>query len=290
MMENRIQTGANVRECSAEVAALFGLRSGDFILHLWKAYLDDSSDQRREKFVVAGCLFGSKASWSAFNKEWRKALHSDPCIQYFHGSELRRLEGEFAQFRNPVKWPKPSGSEAANMKRDLLRSVIERQDSLVAFGAGVLVPEYRAVRDSHPRGKVFLAEDPFEFVLQLMIDRVAETIAGIDKKARVAFVSDDSSRAAVYAQGYTNWKERNPQTAKSMLGIAHLDDEKIYGLQAADMAASVVKGSYESLEETSGLFTGFPLESRFWRIEVHRKENLLNILEAQPLHPSETGG
>ena len=75
-----------------------------------------------------------------------------------------------------------------------------------------------------------------------------------------------------------------------MLGIAHLDDEKVYGLQAADMAAAVVKGSYDALEVSSDLQTGFPLESRFWRIEVHRKDNLLTMLETQPLHPSETGG
>jgi hypothetical protein len=137
---------------------------------------------------------------------------------------------------------------------------------------------------------VFLAEDPFEYVLQLVIDRAAETIAGIDGHARIAFVSDDSSRAAVYSQGYTNWKERNPQTARSMLGIAHLDDEKVYGLQAADMAASVVKGSYDALEESSDRQTGFPLESRFWRIEVHRKDNLVTMLDAQPLHQSEAGG
>jgi len=289
-MENVNKLDVNGRECSVEVADLFGLRKRDFILHLWKAFVDDSADEKREKFVVAGCLFGAKASWSAFNKEWRKALHAEPRIEHFHGKELRRLEGQFGQFRDPVRWPKPTGSGVANKKRDLLRCVIEHQSSLVAFGCGVLVPEYHAVRNSHPRGRVFLAEDPFEYVLQLVISRAAETIIGIDGRARIAFVSDDSSRSAVYSQVYANWKEKNPKTAKSMLGIAHLDDEKVYGLQAADMAASVVKSSYDALEESSDLQTGFPLESRFWRIEVHRKENLLTMLETQPLHPSETGG
>lgn len=289
-MENVAVLGRNGRECSVEVAELFGLRKRDFILHLWKAFVDDSADEKREKFVVAGCLFGAKASWSAFNKEWRKALHEDPRIEHFHGKELRRLEGQFGQFRDPIKWPKPAGSEAANNKRDVLRSVIERQSSIVAFGCGVLVPEYRAVRDSHLRGRVFLAEDPFEYVLQLVINRAAETIARIDSHARIAFVSDDSLRAPIYSQGYANWKEKNPKTARSMLGIAHLDDEKIYGLQAADMAASVVKGSCELLEESNDLQTGFPLESRFWKIEIYRKENLITTLETQPLHPSETGG
>ena len=278
-----------LRECSVELAALFGMRQGDFIVHLWKAFLDDSADEKREKFVVAGCLFGAKTSWSAFNKEWRKALHDAPRIEYFHGKELRQLDGEFVQFRDPVRWPKPAGSEAANKKRDLLRGVIERQSALLAFGTGILVPEYREVRGSHPRGKIFLAEDPFEYVLQLVIDRAAETIAGIDSRARTAFVSDDSSRAAVYSKVYTNWKEKDPQTARSMLGISHFTN-KIYGIQAADMAASVVKGSYEALEEGNERPMGFPLESRFWRIEVHRKENLLTTLETQPLHPSETGG
>ena len=273
-----------------EVFALLGVRPGDYVLNLWKAFLDDSADQKREKFMVAGCLFGKKQDWNAFNKEWRNALHAEPRIEYFHGKELSQLDGEFAQFRNPVMWPKPTGSEAANKKRDLLRAVIEGQSGLVAFGCGILVPEYHRVRESHPRGKVFLAKDAFEYVLQLVIDRAAKTIAEIDSKAKTAFISDDSERAPVYSQVYVNWKETNPQAAKSMLGIAHLNDEKVYGLQAADMAATVVNGSYHLLEKSSDAQTGFPLEARFWRIEVHRENNLVRMLNKQPLHQSEMGG
>jgi hypothetical protein len=278
------------RDYSNEVFALLGVRPGDYVVNLWKAFLDDSADEKREKLVVAGCLFGKKASWGAFNKEWRQAFREEPSIEYFHGKELSHLEGQFAQFRDPVKWPKPTGGIAANKKRDLLRAVIERQSAIVAFGCGILVPEYRRARESHPRGKVFLSKDPFEYVLQLVIDRAAKTIAEIDSKAKIGFISDDSGRAPVYSQGYVNWKERNPQTAKSIIGIGHFDDKNVYGLKAADMAASVVKGSFEMLEKGIAPQTGFPLESRFWRIEVHREDNLLRMLNAQPLHPSEAGG
>jgi uncharacterized protein DUF3800 len=267
--------------------SLFGLRGRDFISQLWKVYIDDSADAERKKFVVAGCLFGTKTSWSAFNKEWRKTLREQPRIEYFHGKELRRLAGEFAQFRDPVRWPKPAGSEAANRKRDALRSVIERQSGLVAFGVGVLVPEYRRVRATHPRGRTFLSCDPFEYVLEWAFLRAAETAAGLDKGARIAFMSDDSSRATIYSKVYAEWKIRNPVSARSMRGLGHGDDKQIYGLQAADMAASVVKGSAEALDSSSDLQAGFPLESRFWRIEFHREENLIRTLHTQPLQSCE---
>jgi hypothetical protein len=263
-------------------AEILGLRKRDFIAHLWKAFVDDSADQHRRQFVVAGALFGIKSGWSNFNKQWRKALHENPRIEYFHGSELRRLDGEFLQFRDADKWPKPEGGRAANAKRDALRAVVERSSDVVLYGVGVLVPEYERIRSSHPRGVEFMAKDPFEYVLQLLIHRVTETVAGLDGKAKVGFISDDSSKAAVYSKVYSEWKTKNPNTAQFMAGIGHMDDKDVYGLQAADMAASVVKGSFELLVKGESLETGFPLEEKFWRVEVHREANLLKTLETQP--------
>jgi hypothetical protein len=274
---------------SAEIFSLFGLRKGDLLVQLWNVFVDDSADQHRRKFIVAGALFGSKSAWSSFNKQWRKCLHANPRIEYFHGSELRRLDGQFLQFRDPGKWPKPSGGIAANAKRDSLRQVIDGSVGLALYGVGILVPEYEHVRNSHPKGKEFLAGDPFEYVLQLLINRLSETLVGHQSDAEVAFISDGSSKAPIYAKVFSEWKEKNPITAQSMLGIAHLDDKKIYGLQAADMAASVVKGSFEKIDESSGLQTGFPLEERFWKIEVHREQNLLKTLDTQPLQTEKLG-
>jgi hypothetical protein len=136
---------------------------------LWTVYIDDSSDGNKSKYVVAGCLIGDKQRWSEFFKEWRKGLCAEPAIQYYHGKNLKGLNGPFAQFRDRSKWPtEQQGWAAAYKKRDELRAVIDNS-SLVAFGVGVKIPEYNRIRVSHPRAKHFLPKDAFAFVLQAVI-------------------------------------------------------------------------------------------------------------------------
>lgn len=282
--ENQVQHGQRTvwRDWSRIVFnELLGTRKGDFVAQFWKAFIDDSADEKRAEFIVAGCIFGPKELWNVFNKAWRKALHESPRIEYFHGKELRSLNGEFFRFRDPVKYPKPAGSSAANAKRDRLRAVVE-SSGLLLCGVGVLVPEYQRVRASHPRGIQYLAEDPFEYVLQQLVFEVTSAIVKRDSTVKIGFTSDCSSRSEVYSRVYVDAKKRNPETAKAMLGLAHLDDRATYGLQAADMAASSVKTSYDNLGRDEEEKRSLPLELAFWRIQIQREANLIRMLDSQP--------
>jgi hypothetical protein len=60
---------------------------------------------------------GTKDGWNAFNKEWRKALRSEPAIEYFHGKDLPKLKGPFLLLRNKQMFPPPKGMDAAVAKR-----------------------------------------------------------------------------------------------------------------------------------------------------------------------------
>lgn len=166
------------------------------------------------------------------------------------------------------------------MKRAVLQRVIG-DSSLIAFGVGVLIPEYNRIRESHPRGKLFMAEDAFEYLLQELVYRAAKIIVENGLDVEVAFISDRSNRSPVYELVYEKWKQANPQTAKSMLGITHEDDEKHYGLQAADMAASAVNRIYRSHVKDETIPDQYPLSEVFWRIGRIDENYLLTMLGHQ---------
>jgi hypothetical protein len=252
----------------------------------WKVCLDDTCDEKRQDYICAGSLVGTNDGWNRFNKEWRRALKSPPSIDYFHGKEVPKLSGQFAQFRNKGLYPDPAGMDAAVAKRALLQQVI-KDSSLVAFGVGVLVPEYNRIREEHPRGKTFMAADAFEYILQELVYRTAKTIVEYALDVKISFISDRSNRSPVYELVYEKWKKSNPTTAKSMLGISHEDDEKHYGLQAADMIASSVNRVYRSHLKDGTVPDDYPLNEVFWRIGRIDEDYLLKMLGHQSERKSE---
>jgi hypothetical protein len=155
-------------------------------------------------------------------------------------------------------------------------------------GVGVKIPDYEHVRATHPRAKSFLAKDAFEYAIQAIIYEIATKVIEIDKRARVAYVSDDSNKATRYTEVYTNWKVANPKTAKFMLGISHFDDEKWPGLQAADMAASTVKACFDEFLVMGETLTDFPLRRRFYRIATVGEKYLLSMLNHQSRRDAES--
>lgn len=253
---------------------------------VWRVCVDDSCDERREKYVCAGALLGDKDAWHRFNKGWRKALNRQPSIEYYHGKEVHRLTGQFRQFRDKNLYPPPAGMDAAIAKREGMRRAIEASD-LIGFGVGVLVPVYRDVRESHPRGKTFMAEDPFEYILQELVYRTTKEIAENVGAVEVSFVSDRSNRSRSYENVYAEWKKWNPNTAVSMRAITHEDDEKHYGLQAADLAASSVNSLFRAHVDTGEVPQQYALSQRFWRIGNIDKRYLLKMLDHQTPRESE---
>jgi hypothetical protein len=229
---------------------------------LWRVFIDDSADGKRQSHVLGGALIGRKAGWHAFDKRWYKALHASPRIEYFHQKEFGVSDGEFRKFRDQERWPKPAGKIAMHEKLERLHKII-REARIVALGVTVTIPDYERVRASHPRAKYFISSDAFDWALQSVIFESVKAIRRVDESARIAFVSDNSNRAARYSDIYSSFKRRNPIAARSMLEISHIDDEKCPGLQAADMIAATTKAVVDHHKETGEINKELPLFDQF---------------------------
>jgi hypothetical protein len=247
---------------------------------LYKVYIEDSADGLQEKYVIAAALIATKQEWHSFSKEWKKLLKRSPSIGYFHTKEWKPLLGEFFQFRDAQRWPTPKGREAANAKRQALRALLEKS-GIVAIGIAVLIPAYEKVRAERVEAKTYFPDDAFECALQEAILQCVKAVKRIDPDAQITFISDLSNKSARYTEVFNGWKEKNPFSAVSMKGIAHLDDEKVPALQAADMCANVVKQEFDKWEADKLVLPLPELSQNFYRIGYWDEKRMSNILDAQ---------
>jgi hypothetical protein len=154
-------------------------------------------------------------------------------LAYFRSTEYYALRGEFEVFRDPLKYPKPTGTQAATRLRDDLEAILK--DAPV-FGIGVAIPLklYREFRTTIPGAAEKFGKDAFYSALQTVMIECAHTLRDempVDEKGRqnrLAFGCDSTDRAPIYAAAYVDFKARNPQLAPIMGPLVHLDDELIH--------------------------------------------------------------
>jgi len=266
-----------------------GERKG-WVAVLYRTFLDDSADGKQEKYILAAGLIGRQKQWNDFGGKWKRALKEPPAIRWFHSKEWRSLTGEFHQFRDNAKWPKPTGGQAADAKREKLKQVIA-DFKLVGIGIGIVIPDYNLVRDCDPRAAEFFCSDPYAFVLQSLVFECAKGIRIVSKEEGIGedghcigYVSDDSNKSPIYSAVYSDFKAKNPGIANIMRGLAHLDDKKWPGLQAADLLAhssnQVFKKQLAIPEDDRLMLDSLPeLQGVFWKISHIDKYYLCSVLE-----------
>lgn len=261
----------------------FSARRRDNVANLWTVALDDSGDGTGKGFLLAGSLFGNKSGWNSFNKFWRACLRAEPNIKYFHQKELTGFCGEFWQFMDSDKWPKPTGREAANLKRDALAHVIA-QSSLRAHVLALSIPEYREVRATAPNAKLFLDEDPWIYLLQEVVFDTARIITEVDSRAKVAFLSDSSEKAVRYTEFYLGFKKKNLVIAERMVGLTHGEDGLYYALQAADLIAAEGKKCYDLIFDPATTARDVPLPEKFTTIATIPKDRIAAVIANQAVN------
>lgn len=204
-----------------------------------RVYIDDSSDEKQERVVVAGAYIGFYKGWSKLWAEWRQQLKNHN-LDYFRATDYYSLRGEFQQFRDPVKYPKPLGSQAAKAALGDLERVIETNE---LAGIAVCVPMnlYSEVRKTEKHADEIFNPDAFHTALMALFKSSAEWVRDEFPGDTVGFYCDDSSRSPIYAALYASFKQCNPGLAWFMQGLSHIDDKRSPQMQTADLMAHLAR-------------------------------------------------
>jgi hypothetical protein len=265
-----------------ELAALLGFSAQDFLAMLYSVYIDDSADEKQQILMVAGALIGTIKQWGEVRSQWKRRLKRDG-LDYFKSSEYSTLHGQFAVFRDPVKYPKPKGSEAARTLRSDLEKILKRH-SIIGVATVLPLAVYRDVIN-----RVGVADrlnpDPFSFTMQCSMRECALLVKDWptkkDKLHQLAFICDDSPNSPMLAQAYAGFKHKNLSIQDMLQGFSHLDDKKWPPLQAADMTASL--GRELGLEhlKTGDKVSLSRLHGVFHKLVIWDRPSLLRLARLQ---------
>ncbi len=223
-----------------ELVSLTGCK----VFAMLRAYIDDSWDGDRQIAVTAGCYIGRYSDWTKLRDRWKKRLRRGG-IEFFHSTEFYSLRGEFEKFRDPVKYPKPSGRDAADdIRRDLFSIISSTQ--IAGMAVSIPIDAYCDVRANEPHADKILPpkDHAFKVVIQELFGFCAEEIEKRSPHEKVAFVCDQSDEYPAIADIFLRYKELNPFYAKYLETIVPLDDKKYPQLQAADIMAHLAKERY----------------------------------------------
>ncbi len=239
---------------------------------LLRAYIDDSSDQFQEKVVLAGAFVGWYNQWNDLQKQWRRRLRQSS-LRYFRSTECRSLQGEFFGFRDEVKYPKPTGREAANRIRDDLDTIINKSE-VMGIAACVPIKVYNEIRATEQDAAEIFSGDAFEVALQALFQLCYEAIQGEMRREiglqRIRFICDQSASAPRIERMFREFLVKNPAYSDVFEGLVHADDKKVPALQAADLMAHLAKDRFSEWLAEPAIFTNdTQLKARLKRLSVY---------------------
>ena len=244
-----------------------------------RVYVDDSADGKREKTIVAGAFVGTTKQWSGLKQQWQRRLKRDG-LAYFRSTEYYSLRGEFARYRDSVRYPKPTGSEAATALRADLDAIIKKSE---VMGMGVAIPlkMYHLIRETEFGAKELFSPDPFVSALQSLIQQCAETSRLELHSASLAFICDDGPSSGQVAQTYSDFKALRTDIAPLLGALVHQNDKRFPQLQAADLMAHLARENYEKWLDHPGENDLSRLEGSVHRIDIWTESTMRDVLSAE---------
>jgi hypothetical protein len=259
-----------------------------------RVYVDDSADEKQDQVVAAGAYVGYYHQLRKLRESWKKRLKRDG-LRYFHTTERYSLRDEFARFRDPVKYPKPTGREAAQAVLDDLETIIHNTE---VMGIAVCIPlkVYTEIRNTEPDANAIFPADAFQVALISLFKKCAEIARDEFKPRReqLAFVCDISDRAPTMTKMYIQFRKNNPGLAEFISSFDHQDDKNVPPLQAADLMAHLARRRFAEYlnDPAKRVFTAdVALKKRLKRLNVHaihcwNRDYMLAVLK----HTRETRG
>jgi hypothetical protein len=220
-------------------------RESLFVMWMAAGYFDESDDNDRA-YAVAGFL-GHQHDIVHLEWTWRDKILDKYGLDYFKASELEYGVGQFSKFRDN---PKDSNALFSEREKNLFRQiktdsidVIVSFDTLVGFGAVMMLPDYDRLLQEHKAiGKTLLA--PYFFCSQVVLAEAGFIMKDISfgkpgqQQGRVKPVFDSHEQYSGRAkQSFDEWCRKNPETASFLLPPDYEDDREWIVLQVADNLA-----------------------------------------------------
>jgi len=228
------------------------------------AYLDESSDPRRQRaFTLAGYV-GHEDSWELFEDRWAKRLEDDG-IQTFHMTDCENCYGEFG------KWRQQKHKSVA-LITDLVSIVLESE--LIGFWSGVPLKDYNEL----VAGKIpAIIDDPYFLCFVHCLNQVLPGLDNQPPAETLSFVFEENRSVETGVLTMYQWAKILPtfsQDRKQRLGGAtFVAKNNSHALQAADMIA------YESFKHLDNSLFNPQIKER--RSMARLKEK---VVRAYPLH------
>lgn len=204
---------------------------------LFNAYIDDSADRNRERIVLGAAIIGGPEEWRKLGNEWNARLKIDE-IAYFKASHCRSLNGQFHKWRN---LPDGEGKVKADKLRDDLDFII-RNSRLMTLGVVLPIPFYRTMKHApHYFGEI--PDNPYHLAFEQTIAECGKAMRLMNRNNMVSFAHDDGDDFPILHELYKLFKKhpKNRQYAHTLRDFVPLDDKTHPPVQAADLAADVVR-------------------------------------------------
>lgn len=190
------------------------------VIAVLKVYMDESGTHDQSPVLTVGAYVAHPRIWRDWTKAWN--IQKKP-IDVFHSTDCANLRGEFSG------WSSSGRDEYV----EALLPIIGKSD-LMAFVVGIVMDDYREVREEHPDiidklGNPYAA--CFQWVVHLIIDGFRRN----NIKDRIAFFHEcnDYQGEAINCFGYL----KNEWYADQILSLAFGSKQDYVPLQAADILA-----------------------------------------------------
>jgi len=209
----------------------FRQRKGKYCVFTFN--MDDSADANRQKVVVVAGFVGDSSEWFDVERHWEERIHLEG-LEYFRTTEFRMsLKRKYG--------PQEGRERADGLLLDL--KLIVKASNLEAFGLGVLMQDYIAVREEITDS--VLESDPYIHAHEHLIYQVAEAACAHPQKHGVAFIYDQHDKAKFLQAQWDEFKARNPLVSECMTTLAPMDDKTTPAIQVADLMAHTTKLYFE---------------------------------------------
>jgi hypothetical protein len=201
-----------------DVAGLLHPRSSQLRqMAMLRAYLDESTDSKRERvFAIAGYL-GTEEEWLKLENAWKEATRGLEC---FHMAECESQVGEFEE------WPKEKCIELVTA---LVTILLERE--LYGVCSAIMIDDFKRV----------FPDEPLDTLYYLCFQHCVSSIAELacSRGEEVAFVFDRTSEFSGTALNHYNALATSEkwQYSRWLGPIAFESKVKFIPLQAADLVA-----------------------------------------------------